>query len=114
MNMKKKAILALMLSVAMCFSACDFEDLEETDIASTTTQSETVDRNASTSDTEDATTATSESQDTKKDGKGDGSTSGFTLSVDGSNGELSVTRAGKKSKSMGNDGTWTIFVYLCC
>lgn len=113
MNMKKKAILALMLSVAMCFSACDFEDLEETDIASTTTQSETVDRNASTSDTEDATTTTSESQDTKKDGKGDGSTSGFTLSVDGSNGELSVTRAGKKSKSMGNDGTWTIFVYLC-
>ncbi len=108
--MKKKAILALLLSVAMCFSACDFEDLDESGLESTTAQSD-VDRETK----KETTTGTSseEEKDTKKDGKSDSETSGFTLSVDGSNGKMSVARAPKKSDSMGKDGTWTIFVYLC-
>lgn len=39
--------------------------------------------------------------------------SGISMSVNGETGLLSIQRAPKKSDSMGEPGTWTIFVYLC-
>ncbi len=106
--MKKKAILALLLSVAMCFTACDFEDLEESVDSTPVSQSA---KNETTKESSSETTE--ESKDTKKDNKSDSDTKGFSLSVDGASGTLNVTRARQKSTPMGNDGTWTIFVYLC-
>lgn len=110
--MKKKAFLALLLSVAMCFSACDLE-LEESDTSGSTTQSTTI-TEKETDETTSSETKTDNS-DAKKDGKSDSSDSesGFTMSVDGSSGTLNVTRAKKKSTSMGEEASWTIFVYLC-
>ena len=39
--------------------------------------------------------------------------SAFKLSVNNSDGKLNISRAMKKSSPMGDEGTWTIFVYLC-
>ena len=40
-------------------------------------------------------------------------TSGISMSVDDSDGKLSISRAERKSTPMGESDTWTVFVYLC-
>ena len=47
------------------------------------------------------------------DGAAEKSVSGFAMKVSGADGKMSITRAPKKSTSMGGSDTWTIFVYLC-
>ena len=110
--MKKRTILALLLSVAMCFSACDIEDWEDSE--STKTEETQIDTSRTTKE-DTSQESEEESKDPSKDAKSDSSSgdSGFTMSVDGSSGDLSITRAKKKDAPMGNTGSWTIFVYLC-
>ena len=58
-------------------------------------------------DTEDDTEGTETPEDAGK------APSAFKMSVNNSDGKLSISRAMRKSSPMGDDGTWTIFVYLC-
>ncbi len=111
-RMKKRTILALLLSVAMCFSACDIEDWEDSE--SSKTEETQIDTSRATKE-DTSQESEEESKDPSKDAKSDSSSgdSGFTMSVDGSSGDLSITRAKKKDAPMGNTGSWTIFVYLC-
>lgn len=52
--------------------------------------------------------------DTSPDGSGANRViSGYSMSVNGSDGRMSITRSSGKNTPMGEDGTWTIFVYLC-
>ena len=44
---------------------------------------------------------------------GDRNVNGFALSVNGADGKMSITRAPSKSTPMGEEDTWTIFIYLC-
>ena len=43
----------------------------------------------------------------------DRTVNGFSLSVNGADGRMSIARAAKKSTPMGDEDTWTIFIYLC-
>ena len=53
--------------------------------------------------------------ESKSDGSAEKKTvsSGMKMSVNKSSGALSIERAGQKSTPMGDEGTWTVFVYLC-
>ncbi len=60
-----------------------------------------------------------ETEDSDKQNTGDQSSSssavrGLKMSVGGSSGELSITRAESSAEpKMGDEGVWTVFVYLC-
>ena len=41
------------------------------------------------------------------------STSGLSMSVSSNDGKMNISRAQRKNASMGENDTWTIFVYLC-
>lgn len=41
------------------------------------------------------------------------SDTGISMTVSGKSGKMSISRAAKKSTPMGDDDTWTVFIYLC-
>ncbi len=112
--MKKKIIAAFAAMAVLLTAGCGGNEtaqttaaVQENQPAQTTTAPE--------NDTDDNDAADSGEEDDSGEETDDAerSVSGFALSVKGSDGKMNITRAPKKSTSMGDADTWTIFVYLC-
>ncbi|MBQ4246392.1 MAG: hypothetical protein II733_04480, partial [Succinivibrio sp.] len=124
----KKRIIAVILAIAvMAMTACSGKESEKKDdnqvnttpevTAEVTkpaekeeTKPETTPEPTSVEEvtgTEDEPEVTDAPEDTDK------APAAFKMSVNNSDGKLSISRAMKKSNAMGDEGTWTIFVYLC-
>ncbi len=124
----KKRIIAVILAIAvMAMTACSGKESEKKDDNQVTTtpevtaevtkpaekeetKQETTPEPTSVEEvtgTEDEPEVTDAPEDTDK------APTAFKMSVNNSDGKLSISRAMKKSNAMGDEGTWTIFVYLC-
>ncbi len=124
----KKRIIAVILAIAvMAMTACSGKESEKKDDNQVTTtpevtaevtkpaekeetKQETTPEPTSVEEvtgTEDEPEVTDAPEDTDK------APAAFKMSVNNSDGKLSISRAMKKSNAMGDEGTWTIFVYLC-
>ena len=124
----KKRIIAVILAIAvMAMTACSGKESEKKDDNQVTTtpevtaeatkpaekeetKQETTPEPTSVEEvtgTEDEPEVTDVPEDTDK------APTAFKMSVNNSDGKLSISRAMKKSNAMGDEGTWTIFVYLC-
>lgn len=53
------------------------------------------------------------SDESSKTSASDNTVSGLSMSVSDSDGKMTISRAEKKNKPMGEKDTWSIFVYLC-
>ncbi|MCR5431602.1 MAG: hypothetical protein K6E95_03495 [Lachnospiraceae bacterium] len=103
----KKTLISLLLVLAMVLTACSSSDEpagQTTSAPESTVKDEK--KNEATSAPEVDGEDDQQSQPEKKN-------TGFSMKVSGSDGKLSITRAGGSRTVMGDDGVWTIFVYLC-
>ena len=110
--MKKKIIAAFAAAAVLLAAGCGNSAPAETTTAApaATTkaaeQTTTIDQTDETEEEEEE----AEALDGEADNKG---VKGFAMKVSGLDGKMTITRAPKKSTSMGGDGTWTVFIYLC-
>ncbi len=108
----KKSVLCILLVFALILSGCSSSDETIEQAPSTgssnieTDKKDAADGDASPSVQTDQGSDSQSASGTKK-------TSGFSLSVKGSDGKLKISRAAGSGKSAKSDGIWTIFVYLC-
>lgn len=125
----KKRIIAVILAIAvMAMTACSGKESEKKDDNQVTTTPEVtaeVTKPAEKEDTEkqettpeptsveEVTGTEDEPEVTDAPEDTDKAPAAFKMSVNNSDGKLSISRAMKKSNAMGDEGTWTIFVYLC-
>ena len=124
----KKRIIAVILAIAvMAMTACSGKESEKKDDNQVTTTPEVtaeVTKPAEKEETkpettpeptsvEEVTGTEDEPEVTDAPEDTDKAPSAFKMSVNNSDGKLSISRAMKKSNAMGDEGTWTIFVYLC-
>ncbi len=125
--MKKRIIAVILVIAVMAMTACSGKESEKNDDNQVTTtpevtaeatkpaekeetKQETTPEPTSVEEvtgTEDEPEVTDAPEDTDK------APAAFKMSVNNSDGKLSISRAMKKSNAMGDEGTWTIFVYLC-
>lgn len=98
---KKKALAALTAAVLIAFGGCLDED--DTDYTQSESDAETT-FNSDVQKTEDNDADVSDEQSSEK--------AGSFMSLDDS-GRLNITRSSVGSVPMGEDGTWTVFVYIC-
>ena len=106
----KKSIICFLLIFALVLSGCSSSDDEKDSTSGSVVESTGTVDNESKQETntpakDDADTSVQTAPADKK--------SGFSLSVSGSDKKLKVSRAANAGKSMGDNGVWTIFVYLC-
>ena len=124
----KKRIIAVILAIAvMAMTACSGKESEKKDDNQVTTTPEVtaeVTKPAEKEETkpettpeptsvEEVTGTEDEPEVTDAPEDTDKAPAAFKMSVNNSDGKLSISRAMKKSNAMGDEGTWTIFVYLC-
>ena len=98
---KKKALAALTAAVLIAFGGCLDED--DTDYTQPESDAETT-FNSDVQKSEDNDADVSDEQSSEK--------AGSFMSLDDS-GRLNITRSSVGSVPMGEDGTWTVFVYIC-
>lgn len=98
---KKKALAALTAAVLIAFGGCLDED--DTNHTQPEPDAETT-FNSDVQKSEDNSTVSSDAQPAAK--------AGSFMSLDDS-GKLNITRSSVGSVPMGEDGTWTVFVYIC-
>lgn len=98
---KKKALAALTAAVLIAFGGCLDED--DTDHTQPESDAETT-FNSDVQKSEDNDADVSDEQSSEK--------AGSFMSLDAS-GRLNITRSSVGSVPMGEDGTWTVFVYIC-
>ncbi|MCR5830039.1 MAG: hypothetical protein K6F93_06825 [Lachnospiraceae bacterium] len=102
----KKSILSLLLVLALILSACSSEEPEKQP-----------DTGVNTAETNKEDKTDSGVQNTNADVNepvaAEKNTFGFSMKVNNSDGKMQISRAVKSNVSMGDDGVWTIFVYLC-
>ena len=115
--MKKKLTAAFAAMAVLLTAGCGGNEtaqttaaLQENQPAQTTTTTTTA--AAAADDTADADSGEEDDNEEETDDE-ERSVNGFALSVNGSDGKMKISRAAKKSTSMGDADTWTIFVYLC-
>ena len=124
----KKRIIAVILAIAVvAMTACSGKESEKKDDNQVTTTPEVtaeVTKPAEKEETKQETTpeptsveevtgTEDEPEVTEAPEDTDKAPAAFKMSVNNSDGKLSISRAMKKSNAMGDEGTWTIFVYLC-
>ena len=124
----KKRIIAVILAIAvMAMTACSGKESEKKDDNQVTTTPEVTaevtkpaekeeikpDTTPEPTSVEEVTGTEDEPEVTDAPEDTDKAPSAFKMSVNNSDGKLSISRAMKKSNAMGDEGTWTIFVYLC-
>ena len=114
--MKKKLTAAFAAMAVLLTAGCGGNEtaqttaaVQENQPAQTTT---TTTAAAAADDTADADSGEEDDNEEETDDE-ERSVNGFALSVNGSDGKMKISRAAKKSTSMGDADTWTIFVYLC-
>ena len=125
-----KKIIAVILVAVMLISGCSKSEDKPTENNNTVTQAVTPEeeKDPVNVDEDDPEPENPENDDitlieddpegnTDPEGPEDISTGSegkaLSMSVNASDGQLSIKRASAKSGSMGQEGTWTIFVYLC-
>ncbi|MBR1832192.1 MAG: hypothetical protein IJ784_07145 [Ruminiclostridium sp.] len=112
--MKKKIIAAFAAAAVLLTAGCGGSETAQTTAAVQENQPAQT-TTAPVNDTDDNDAADSEEEYNTEEEIDDveRSVSGFALSVKGSDGKMKISRAAKKSTSMGDADTWTIFIYLC-
>lgn len=112
--MKKKITAAFAAMAVLLTAGCGGSETAQTTAAVQENQPVQT-TTAPVNDTDDNDAADSEEEYNTEEETDDveRSVNGFALSVNGSDGKMNITRAAKKSTSMGDADTWTIFIYLC-
>ena len=112
--MKKKITAAFAAMAVLLTAGCSGNETAQTTAAVQENQPVQT-TTAPVNDTDDNDAADSEEEYNTEEETDDveRSVSGFALSVKGSDGKMKISRAAKKSTSMGDADTWTIFIYLC-
>ena len=113
--MKKKLTAAFAAMAVLLTAGCGGNETAQTTAAVQENQPAQTTTTAATAASDDTGDTDSEEEDDnaeETDGE-ERSVNGFALSVNGSDGKMKISRAAKKSTSMGDADTWTIFVYLC-
>lgn len=106
----KKSIICILLIFALVLSGCSSSDDEKDNTGTPATESvDTVDNETK----QETNTPVKDDTDTGAQTTVADKKTGFSLSVSGSDKKLKISRAANAGKSMGDDGVWTIFVYLC-
>ena len=111
--MKKKITMLLALSMLLSLPGCMEDDYEDDYDDGGKYESDYDDE--SDDDDYEESDGSSDQIDLENNNNTDKAdlSSGFEISMNNSDGQLNITRTDKKSTPMGDDGTWTIFVYLC-
>ena len=117
-----KKIITLLLVAVLVISGCSKSEDKPADTNNTVTAAATPEADKEptaevkpeTDPVEDKSVNTEDGQDPIADTDGtDQSGTALSMSVNSSDGKLSIKRMATKGRSMGEAGTWTIFVYLC-
>ena len=113
--MKKKLTAAFAAMAVLLTAGCGGNETAQTTAAVQENQPAQTTTTTTAADADDTADADSGEEDDNEEETDDEerSVNGFALSVNGSDGKMNITRAAKKSTSMGDADTWTIFVYLC-
>ena len=129
---KMKKLIALLTISAMIFSlaACSKDESKEstTPGASTPTPTQEVQEETTPTEAEEITEVPDENEGeengnkeegneeeegNKEENEGQKTASALRMSVNKADGKMNIARAEKKNTPMGEENTWTIFVYLC-
>ena len=126
-----KKIIALLLAAVLVVSGCSKNEDKPADNNNSNTVTEAVTPEADKEPTAEVTPEADQDSDPVEEKPGDGEDEqdtdtdtdandqtdaegkALSMSVNSSNGKLSIKRSAAKSDSMGEEGTWTLFVYLC-
>ena len=126
-----KKIIALLLAAVLVVSGCSKNEDKPADNNNSNTVTEAVTPEADKEPTAEVTPEADQDSDPVDEKPGDGEDEqdtdtdtdandqtdaegkALSMSVNSSNGKLSIKRSAAKSDSMGEEGTWTLFVYLC-
>lgn len=112
--MKKKITAAFAAMAVLLTAGCSGNETAQTTAAVQENQPvQTTTAPVNDTDDNDAADSTEEERAEEETDDAERSVSGFALSVKGSDGKMKISRAAKKSTSMGDADTWTIFIYLC-
>lgn len=112
--MKKKITAAFAAMAVLLTAGCGGNETAQTTAAVQENQpAQTTTAAVNDTDDNDAADSTEEDRAEEETDDAERSVSGFALSVKGSDGKMKISRAAKKSTSMGDADTWTIFIYLC-
>lgn len=107
MNIMNKKITAVLAAAAILLvSGCSGDEPAVT--AAAAQENQPAQTTATAADNAGSTTAADDTESVKEK-----FTSSLSMSVNGADGKMSISRAPKKSTAMGEADTWTIFVYLC-
>ncbi len=112
--MKKRLLAALIASAVMLTAGCSGSEPAET--KSGGQESKPAQTEASSADNSGSSENNSSSQNNGGSGENEGigkAIAGYMMSVNSATGKMNISRAAKKSSSMGESDTWTIFIYLC-
>jgi len=104
----KKTFLCLLLVLAMILSACSSNSADDGDPGDTNTV-ETKNDKEETTPTSEQKTQETENENAVPEKKN----SGFVMKVNNNDGKMTISRAAALNQRMGDNGIWTIFVYLC-
>ncbi len=109
--MKKKIITAFAASAVLLTAGCG----NNTPATTTAAPAETTTAKAA-----ETTTTAEQTEETEEDAVEDPddeqehkNIKGLYMQVNGSDGNMTISRAPKKTTPMGDEDTWTVFVYLC-
>ena len=128
-NLKKIIAMITVSVMILSLAACSKSEGNESTTPAATTPTEEVKQGTKPDETEKVTDAPKEDEpeedenldddvseengeETGEDEESQKAVSGFKMSVNNSDGKMNITRL-RKNESMGEEDTWTIFVYLC-